>query len=193
MPDSEQTNGEKPREQLRMVWPQSLLSAPPSPHVPGGYSLRCYGEADEGQYLELMGKAGFDGWDHDRLAKTLESILPDGFFVVVHCATGRLVATAMATHRPLELHPYGGELGWVAGDPDHSGMGLGMTVCAAATARFIQAGYRNIYLRTDDWRLPAIKTYLKLGYEPLLFRDDMAERWQHVCEQLSWPVPQQPR
>jgi mycothiol synthase len=189
MDKPDQPTDEEHREQLRMVWPQSLLSAPPSPSLPEGYLVRSYTEADEAAYLALMAKAGFDGWDHDRLRRTMESVLPDGFFLIAHAPTGRLAATAMSTHRPTELHPYGGELGWVAGDPDHRGKGLGLAVCAAATARFIRAGYRNIYLRTDDWRLAAIKTYLRLGYEPFLFRDDMAERWRRVCGRLRWPMP----
>jgi len=77
----------------------------------------------------------------------------------------------------------------VAADPEHRGKGLGLAVCAQATARFIQAGYRNIYLLTDDFRLPAIKTYLKLGYEPLLFCEGMAERWESVYRQLGLELP----
>ena len=63
----------------------------------------------------------------------------------------------MALHLPLEYHPCGGELGWVAGDPEHKGSGLGFAVCAAVTRRLLEIGYRNIYLLTDDFRLPAIK------------------------------------
>jgi mycothiol synthase len=93
----------------------------------------------------------------------------------------------MASHSPCALHPYGGELGWVAGDPAHSGKGLGLATCTAVTARFIQAGYRRIYLRTDDFRLPAIKIYLKMGYQPLLHAPDMEARWKAVCEALKMP------
>jgi mycothiol synthase len=93
----------------------------------------------------------------------------------------------MAGHHPAEGHPEGGELGWVAGDPEHRGRGLGLAVCAAVVARFLGAGYRRIYLRTDDFRLPAIATYLKLGFEPYLFTEGMAERWQRVCDQLGRP------
>jgi RimJ/RimL family protein N-acetyltransferase len=70
---------------------------------------------------------------------------------------------------------------------DHAGKKLGRVVCAAATARFLRAGYRRIYLKTDDWRLPAIVTYLRLGYVPLLYAPDMAERWQAVHARLNWP------
>ncbi len=189
VPDSRQWTGEPPVPQLQMAWPERLVERPPAPQVPDGYVLRCYKESDEEGYGDLMAKAGFVGWDHERIARMLRSCLPDGLFLIVHRDTGRPVATAMAQHSPGELHPHGGELGWVAGDPEHKGRALGMAVCAAATARLIRAGYRDIYLRTDDFRLPAIKTYLKLGYEPFLFCEGMAERWQAVCEKLGWPMP----
>jgi mycothiol synthase len=133
-----------------------------------------------------MAGAGFAGWDRDRLARTVRMVLPEGFFVIEHRATARLVATAMACHRPSERHPYGAELGWVAGDADHKGKGLGLAVCAAATGRLIRAGCRNIYLLTDDWRLAAIKTCLKLGFRPLPHAEGMADRWRKVCEKPAW-------
>jgi len=189
VPDSRKWTDDEPREQLRMVWPEELLCSAPEPRLPDGYELRLYRDTDEAAWIELMAGAGFDGWYHDRLERTIHTILPDGFFLVEHRPSGRVVATAMATHHPAPGHPFGGELGWVAGDSEHSGKGLGLVVCAAVTARFIAAGYRNIYLRTDDFRLPAIKTYLKLGYQPLLFSDDMAERWRNVYARLNWAGP----
>ncbi len=185
VPDSREWTDEAPYRQLQMIWPERLMDRPPTPQLPEGYELRPYEDADEAGYLELMARAGFDNWDGDRLASMLRRALPGGLFVVVHQATGRLAATAMAVHSPSELHAYGGELGWVAADPEHRGMALGLAVCAAVTARFIQAGYRRIYLLTDDFRLPAIKTYLKLGYEPFLFCDGMSERWQAAYKALG--------
>lgn len=90
-------------------------------------------------------------------------------------------------HDHTEQHPFGGELGWLAADPAHAGRGLGMAVSAAVTGRLISAGYRNIHLYTEEWRLAAIKTYLKLGYIPFLFAPEMAGRWRKVCAQLQWP------
>jgi mycothiol synthase len=106
---------------------------------------------------------------------------------VEHRPGKTVVATALATHSPTELHPFGAQLGWVAADPEHKGRKLGTVVSAAATARMLQAGYRRIYLQTDDFRLPAIKVYLDLGYEPLLYCEGMAERWQDVEAALAKP------
>ena len=174
-----------PRPQLQMVWPRGRLSSPPEPKLPGGYKLRTYRPSDEAGYLAVMAKAGFEGWDPERVRRAMDHVLPDGLFVVEHRATGAVVATAMATHNPSEQHPNGCELGWVAADPAHGGKGLGLAVCAAVTALFLRRGYREIFLLTDDWRLPALKTYLKLGFEPLFYAEGMKKRWQNVRTELA--------
>jgi predicted dehydrogenase len=185
VPDSRAWARGEPEEQLHMLWPESKLETPPHLPVPDGYVLRQYTDADHEQYMALMIHAGFTDWPRTRVKDTLRFILPDGFFVIEHCATKALVATAMATHNATDLHSYGAELGWVAGDAAHKGKKLGAIVSAAATARMIQTGFRHIYLKTDDFRLPAIKIYLELGYEPFLFCNGMAERWQAVRQALA--------
>ena len=107
--------------------------------------------------------------------------------MVVHEASNEIVASAMGLHDHSETHPFGGELGWLAADPAHTGKGLGMAACAAVTARLIEAGYRNIHPYTEHWRLAALKTYLKLGYIPFLYAPEMADRWRVICAQLQWP------
>ena len=62
-----------------------------------------------------------------------------------------------------------------------------MAVCAAVVRRLLQADYKNIYLKTDGWRLPALSIYLRQGWIPFLFLPDMEERWRDVCAKLDWP------
>ena len=174
-------------QQLQMLWPDFLLTTAPAIHLAPGYVLRSFTEEDAAGYLQLMHAAGFSDCNDARIAQCLQQVLPDGWFVIVQQASGDIVATAMATHNADVLHPYGGELGWVAASPSHAGKGLGLAVCAAVVRRFLAAGYRRIYLKTDDFRLPAIKSYLKLGFVPLLFDHDMEARWHSVCCQLNWP------
>jgi predicted dehydrogenase/RimJ/RimL family protein N-acetyltransferase len=185
VPDSRTWGDEQPREQLQMVWPERLLSSPPAPKLPPGCELRQYRSDDKDRYLALMHRAGFTDWDGAMLERVVPTILPGGFFVVEHTATGRLVATAMATHCPTPRYPFGGQLGWVAGDPDYARKGLGLAVCSAVLDRFARAGYQRIYLLTDDWRLPAIKVYLKLGFEPVRSAPGMEERWRKVLAALA--------
>lgn len=175
------------RQQLQMVWPELPAPAAAKAPLPAEYVLRTFQPQDETDYLALMGQAGFEAFDRDALKSWLGRVIPGCFFVVVHRPTDRIVATAMGSHNPDRLHPGGSELGWVAASPEHRGKGLGKVVCKAVTARLLEAGYQRIYLRTDDWRLLAIKMYLQLGYLPFLFAGDMEARWEAVCGKLNWP------
>lgn len=173
--------------QLQMVWPQERLVYPPPLQVAPGYILRTYQPGDEPGWYALMELAGWLGWDDEMLKPWIARVLPDSWYMVVQAGDGQIIASAMGLHDHSDLHPFGGELGWVCAHPAHAGRKLGMTVCAAVTRRLVAAGYRNIHLKTDDHRLPALKTYLKLGYVPFLFLPEMLERWRAVCEQLDWP------
>lgn len=84
--------------QLRMVWPKRLLDAPPLVQLPPGYSLRTYQPGDESRFFKVMELAGWPGWDAEKLRPWRERILPRGWFVVVHDASGEIVATAMALY-----------------------------------------------------------------------------------------------
>jgi mycothiol synthase len=176
-----------PVKQLQMVWPYRLLSAPPAVLLPEGYTMRMYRPGDEPRFFEVMDLAGWPGWDVEKLAPWKARILPDGWFMAVHEASGEIVASAMCLHSHEDEHPFGGELGWVCADPAHWGKGLGAAVTSAVTSRFIGAGYRNIHLYTEDYRPAALKTYLRLGYSPFLYLPEMADRWRAVCDQVGWP------
>lgn len=177
----------QPLAQLEMVWPYHRLTMPPSVELPSGYSLRPYQPGDENRFYTVMALAGWPGWNDGRLQHWIGRILPDGWFMAIHDATDQIVATAMALHSHEDNHPFGGELGWVACDPAHQGHHLGKLVSAAVTARFIHVGYRHIHLYTEDFRLPALKTYLTLGYVPFIYTREMFHRWEMICNQLYWP------
>ena len=50
---------------------------------------------------------------------------------------------------------------------------------------FEERGFPKLYLMTDDWRLPAVKTYLQLGFEPDLYDDDHEGRWAKLRDTLG--------
>jgi len=180
-----EARGNKRSAQLCMVWPKNRLGDPPTWSLPPGYVLTTYAATYDEAYIRLMRAAGFDNWGHKNLGHVLARCLPGGLFFIVHEATGALVGTACAIHNPTAHHPFGAEVGWVAVDPAHRGKGLGYAVTAAATRRLREAGYEQIYLLTDDWRLPALRTYLRLGFVPFLFQPNMAKRWRAVCDRLG--------
>lgn len=174
------------KPQLQMVYPPHRFNSLPEPPIPDGYRLRNLRPGEEEQYLALMRKVGFAGrWTVADVQRFMRNVLPGGFFVVEHELTGELVATAMANHSPSEQHPNAGVLDWVAADPQHGNKGLGKAVTAAVVRLLVQRGYERIYLLTDDWRLPAIATYLSVGWEPHIYDEQMRERWEKVLQQLN--------
>jgi mycothiol synthase len=160
--------------------------------VPEIYYLRIYTNDDKEELINLMHLAGFTDWDAEKLQQALHLTVPDGCFVLFAKNSNKCVATMMARHLSDERHPCGGRIDWLAAAQEHQGRGLGFIVAAAATNRLIEINYRNIYVTTDDHRLPAIKTFIKLGFIPDLYRKDMFARWKNVCRLLSIPfLPEQ--
>ena len=64
-----------------------------------------------------------------------------------------------------------GRIDYMAADPRFSGKAIGYAVCAGVTRRLLERGYKTAVLWTDDWRLPAIITYMKVGFEPVMYRE----------------------
>ena len=171
--------------QLHMVLSSKGMEARSEAPAPEGYSLRTFREGDRDGWIGLMRSSGFESWSQDTLRHALAVSLPEGIFFFSHDATRELVGTAMAGHTATDLHPFGGELGWVGVSPQHRGKRLSLILCSRVVRRFLSAGYREIYLQTDDWRLPAIKTYLNVGFVPLLCAPEMEERWRFVSKNLG--------
>ena len=174
--------------QLQMLLLDKVIQRPPALNIPSGYRLRLFNlDEDVDRYVELMHEAGFNDFTPESTLSWANRVIPQGFFIIEHQKSGDFAATALCNHEPTPFHPNGGELGWVAGARKHAGKHLGQAVCSAVIQRFVQAGYRRIYLKTDDWRYPAIKTYLNLGFVPFLFSSEIKQRWRTVCETLGWP------
>jgi len=180
-------NNAKDLPQLRMVWPQNQPGRKLNKIYSKGYEIRLYKAGDERRFFKIMSLSGWEGWDQAVLAPWLAKIIPDGWFMVIDQPSGQIVSTAMALHNYKGTYPFWGELGWLASDPAYSGQELGLVASAAVINRLIDAGYRNIQLFTEDFRLPAIKTYLKLGFVPSIYAEGMIERWKELCQSLNWP------
>ncbi|MBA3471513.1 MAG: GNAT family N-acetyltransferase [Herpetosiphonaceae bacterium] len=176
---------EKP--QLHMVWPTASRRLPIDPATAEGYAIRTYQPGDERVFLELMALMDFDPFDDQKLAYNVARIIPQGWFFAVELATMEVAGTAMCLHNYTGDTPFGGDVGWLACRPTHRGRGLGYALSAYVTNRFHEAGYTRIQLGTEYHRLPAIKTYLKLGYLPVMDRPEMDELWAEACRQIGWP------
>jgi mycothiol synthase len=162
--------------QLEMIRPLGALVL--VPRVPDGYELRQFRPTDEDPYKDLFHLA-FE--DEGRLPETIQRALPDGFFIVEHQASGHLVSSCVALRgKSHPRHPDAGQLGWLVTDPSHARRGLGTLVAAAVTHCLVAQGYSCPFLGTEDFRIAAISIYLKLGWRPFVYRDDMRDRWRLI-------------
>lgn len=66
----------------------------------------------------------------------------------------------------------------------YRGLGIGNAIVSYALAQLTGRGTMQIGLTTDDFRLPAIRAYLRMGFEPVINSEEMQERWKNVLEKL---------
>lgn len=157
----------------------------PVPFVPApaaGYQMRNAVPEDRHSYNQTF-RTAFD--EPSPFADLMRKRLRNGFLVVEHLPTGTVVAASTAAVYPKAQYPDGYSLQWVVAHSSHLRTGSGRATVAAATQVLAESAPSYSYLSTDDFRLPAISIYLKLGWKPLLFRDGQAERWSNVFEKLG--------
>jgi mycothiol synthase len=150
--------------------------------APDGLELRTFRAGDEAGWAKLMTGA-IGNWDEESTARLFlgdPGVHPEGIFFLatgVHC-----VATATDKQLP---QPEVGYLHMVAVDPRCRGRRLGRCISLAALFNMRQRGCQYAVLDTDDFRLPAIRTYLALGFVPDMLAADHAERWRAVFSELG--------
>lgn len=171
--------------QLSMSADETVLAKVQVPECPQGFALRKFREGDEEGYVALMKSAGFYQWDARHVERVKNSAINGGIYFVEESTTGHIVATAMTNLMRTASGEEKGELGWVAVHPDFRGKHLAEIVSLAAMQGFREAGYKWICLRTDDFRIPAIKTYLKMGWKPIIKDETMNRRWDRVYKRLG--------
>lgn len=167
--------------QLKMIF-NAVETPLPELTVAEGFVLRPLEDSELDAYNELRESVGFPAWTPEYLAQFRNKVLKDALFVIEDKATGRLCASASAEKTDMADHPELGVLGWVMTHPDYTGKRLGRSVSVAVMHRLYQEGYRAYSLLTDDFRLPAVSTYLKLGWQPLLYLEDMEGRWRALAD-----------
>ena len=170
--------------QLKMTF-NALETALPELTVAEGFVIRPLADSELAAYNELRASVGFPAWTPEYLEKFRNKVLKDALFVVEEKATGRLCASAAAEKTDMPERPELGVLGWVMTHPDYNGKRLGRSVSIAVMHRLYQEGYRAYSLLTDDFRVPAVSTYIKLGWQPWLYLEDMEGRWRKLAEILN--------
>jgi GNAT superfamily N-acetyltransferase len=168
------------RPQLRMR--HRLAELPKEIELPEGYRLRLATPDDAAGLAHLLQLAYGYAWD---AAGTKEILLrnaevPKTFLI----EADEIVATASYQVKGNEF-PEAGWIHFVAVAPTHQGMRLGYIVSRAVLAECVANERTDAWLTTDDHRLPAIRTYFRLGFEPDPWHDRHPVRWEKVLSNLA--------
>lgn len=160
------------------------MSDIPEANVPPEYELRVL-RPDEKEKWEELCLAAFKEQNsfHDRI-ECAKGYVEDGVFVILH--KKKVIATGTALCGD-EISGGYACVHMIAADAAYSGRKLGYEITAATLRRIREAGFDKAFLTTDDFRLPAIKTYRSLGFAPDLSVDEtMPGRWEKIYEIFGW-------
>lgn len=173
---------ERTHHQLLMHRPH-LHAIPPRIALPEGYTLRLYRDAADLPHLaEVLSRSFETEWTTERVEKALTGA-PD--VKAVYLAAWNDIPVATASSRELaERFPGSGYVHWVGSHPAHQGKGLGYALMVRVLHDFRERGWQAAVLETDDFRIPAIRTYLKTGFVPEYDNrgEDHRARWSAVLQ-----------
>lgn len=170
--------------QLKMLWNCKETRYPENHHPLFHYRRFTASDADINQWLSIC-KHGLIGEDagyetYEQLLKNWKDYSPQDTFLIEQ--GGVPAATVTAIVHPAERQGY---VHMVAAKPDCRGKGVGRLLNQLACARFWEQGCQTAVLTTDDFRIPAIKSYLTAGFLPVDCDTDMTGRWEAVLKQLG--------
>ncbi len=172
-------------EQLKMY---RLPGAPLPPFtLPAGCAVVSYqGPQDRQPWLDccraglIPDDAGMEAFENTILRHA--DLIPERDVLFLDIA-GRRAATITPVYHPDSGR---GEIHMVSVHRDYRGRGLGNGLMALALRALAPREPRLIYLTTDDWRLPAIKSYLSAGFLPVIYGEgDKIDRWRAALQKLG--------
>jgi mycothiol synthase len=170
----------------QLVMRRPTLDGLPAVIVPAGYALRAMRPEEGPCWTRIVNEA----FGQDKPAFFEKTMRPDLAFrldrVLFITRNDEPVATASAWHVP-KWGEGTGYLHYVATRPDHAGRHVGEVVSIAALHKMVTEGHTSAVLQTDDFRLAAVKVYLRLGFEPVLVDENQRDRWPAVFAQLGRP------
>ena len=162
----------------------SDLSAIPPIKLPAGYHSACLSPGYEMDYVRVMRRSLAAASDMEWFCKTFSDdpdYNPDNLQLIYEDTVP--IAAAAAWHT-LAGSKKKGLVHMVGVDPDYQGRGLGRVITLLALRRLQERGFHEALVETEDFRLPALRLYLSLGFKPLERHRADAGRWKKVVQQL---------
>jgi mycothiol synthase len=170
-------------EQLKMVWKKGTVFDAPDW---SGFVFRTFDGSDKDidAWLDIVSHGLTDGKqtpDFYRECMFSHGELEFDKFFMVECDEAPVATLAV-------ICDYGKKEGYihmVACKTEYRGRGIGTRLMAEAVRTLVSAGMETAYLTTDDFRLPAIKSYLRAGFYPAIPNEEHENRWNEVYKQLG--------
>lgn len=166
----------------QLVMFRSSLSDLPSLQLHADYSVRTYQPGDDAAWNAIIKQSFLKDCDFAKEISGRDLFKPERVLFVCH--HGQPVATACAWYKP-EWDEQTGYLHMVGALPSQSGKKLGYAASLAALQQMQREQRKSAVLNTDDYRLPAIHTYWKLGFVPQIVHENQVQRWKLIAEKLG--------
>jgi len=168
--------------QLRML--KSGLEEVKIVEPPSGYEIRSYRPGDEAAWADIINASfGETKWNVEMVREKIidrPEFDSEGLFFVTQ--QGKPVGTCCAWR--LFDKPNIGYVHMLGVMPEHQGNHLGYVLVLQVLNHFKEKGFQEAILDTDDFRLPAIKTYLNLGFKPVYIDESHQRRWEAIMQKL---------
>lgn len=168
---------------LKMWRPDSPL---PKVAVPSGFRVRLLRDNEGEDWCRcVLNDMGVDEVSQALFEKQMlnDPNVPKNSIFCVADKEDIPVATATAQFK-IDLNA--AYLHMVGVREDMRGKGLGFLVNAAAINQHRENGRPECFLTTHDWRLPALKQYVRLGFLPLINHESVRPRWKEILKLLGF-------
>jgi len=164
---------------------RASLDGLPEVTVPAGYRIRSYRPGDGAAWCRVVNEAiGGDYSEQLFQAEMAKAFAFEPADLLFAEGGAEAVGTAWAV-RAQNAPEKVGYVHLVAVASKHRGCGLGRALVLSVLHRFREMGLHSAMLRTDDFRLAAIRVYLSLGFCPKLAHESHRIRWREAYRKLG--------
>lgn len=176
-------------EQLIMRWVPERL---PEPEFPEGYKFHRWKRGGDEVLTEEQFKKQWIGMRDPLFGDAMVNyfhvvyddtrVPDDGFFLAIS-PNGDMAACICIQYG--QHDPDSATVHEVFTHEKYRGLGLGHVLMTKLMNHAAEKGFPELWLTTDDFRIPAIKLYLHLGFLPVLSGADMRGRWTALLEKTG--------
>lgn len=165
----------------RILKSKEIISVP---ELSPGFQQKYYEPNQDKFWLQVLNISHeFGVWDPPRLSKFTSEMIPHGGVIIFNDCYEPVACAAICLKKkfkPLAV------LMNVIVLTSYRGLGISKVMVTSLLAKSQINKILGVTLLTDDFRLPAINLYLKLGFKPdYLWSLDAHDRWETVFAELG--------